>query len=54
MLWISALDICHERHIPGLLVTHDFDAQSFADRVHTLRDGRLVDGLDAELATAYP
>jgi putative ABC transport system ATP-binding protein len=47
-------EICHERHIPGLLVTHDFDAKSFADRVHTLRDGRLVDGLDAELAATSP
>jgi putative ABC transport system ATP-binding protein len=44
-------DICHERQIPGLLVTHDPDAKSFADRVHTLRDGRLADGLDAELTT---
>jgi putative ABC transport system ATP-binding protein len=47
-------DICHERHIPGLLVTHDFEAKSFADRVHTLRDGRLIDGLDAELAATSP
>ena len=47
-------DICHERQIPGLLVTHDFDARSFADRVHTLRDGRLTDGLDAELAAPQP
>jgi putative ABC transport system ATP-binding protein len=47
-------DICHERQIPGLLVTHDFDARSFADRVHTLRDGRLADGLDAELAATQP
>ena len=47
-------DICHERQIPALLVTHDFDARSFADRVHTLRDGRLTDGLDAELAAAQP
>ena len=43
-------DICHERGIPGLLVTHDLDAAPFADRVHTLRDGQMVDGLDPELA----
>ncbi len=42
-------DICHERRIPGLLVTHDPEARKFADRVHTLRDGHLHEGLDAEL-----
>jgi putative ABC transport system ATP-binding protein len=45
-------DICHERGIPGLLVTHDLDAAPFADRVHTLRDGLLADGIDPELAAA--
>jgi putative ABC transport system ATP-binding protein len=43
-------DICQECGIPGLLVTHDLCAMSFAARVYTLRDGRLVEGLDAELA----
>lgn len=43
-------DICHERAIPGLLVTHDPQAVAFVDRVHTLRDGQLQDGLDVELA----
>jgi putative ABC transport system ATP-binding protein len=43
-------DVCHERGIPGLLVTHDAEATSFVDRTLTLRDGRLLDGLDAELA----
>jgi len=42
-------DICHERQIPGLLVTHDHDAVAFVDRVHTLRDGHLADGMDPEL-----
>ncbi len=46
--------ICHEQGIPGVLVTHDLQAQGFADRVHTLRDGHLVDGLDAELEDALP
>jgi putative ABC transport system ATP-binding protein len=45
-------DICHERRIPGLLVTHDLDAAPFADRVHTLRDGHMADGMDPELAAA--
>jgi putative ABC transport system ATP-binding protein len=43
-------DICHERDIPGLLVTHDLDATRLVDRVHTLRDGHLTDGMDPELA----
>jgi putative ABC transport system ATP-binding protein len=46
-------DVCHERRIPGLIVTHDPQAMGFVDRVHTLRDGQLVDGLDAELAGAW-
>jgi putative ABC transport system ATP-binding protein len=40
-------DICHERDIPGLLVTHDPDAKGFVDRAHTLRDGRLTGSMDA-------
>jgi putative ABC transport system ATP-binding protein len=43
-------DLCHESSIPGLLVTHDPQARAFVDRVHTLRDGHLHEGLDAELA----
>jgi putative ABC transport system ATP-binding protein len=42
-------NVCHERGIPGLLVTHDVEATSFVDRTLTLRDGRLLEGLDAEL-----
>jgi putative ABC transport system ATP-binding protein len=40
-------DICHEREIPGLLVTHDPEARGFVDRALTLRDGQLADGVDA-------
>ena len=43
-------DICHERGIPGLVVTHDRDAVAIVDRVHTLRDGHVADGIDPELA----
>lgn len=43
-------DICHEYEIPGILVTHDPQAAAFVDTVQTLRDGKLHDGLDAELA----
>ena len=45
-------DVAHERGVPVLLATHDPQATSFVDRVHTLRDGRLTDGLDAELTAA--
>jgi putative ABC transport system ATP-binding protein len=47
-------DICHERRIPGVLVTHDPDAIRFVDRVHTLRDGHLADGMDPEPAATSP
>jgi putative ABC transport system ATP-binding protein len=40
-------ELCRERGMPGLLVTHDADAIEFVDRIHTLRDGRLLDGVDA-------
>jgi putative ABC transport system ATP-binding protein len=43
-------DICRERQMPVLLVTHDPQATAFVDRVHTLRDGQLSEGLDVELA----
>jgi putative ABC transport system ATP-binding protein len=36
-------EICKDRVIPGLLVTHDPNAIEFVDRVYTLRDGRLLD-----------
>jgi putative ABC transport system ATP-binding protein len=45
-------DVCHERQIPGLLVTHDPSAVAFVDRAYTLRDGRLSDGVDAGPAVA--
>jgi putative ABC transport system ATP-binding protein len=43
-------EVCHERRIPGLLVTHDPEATAFVDRILTLRDGRLSEGVDTELA----
>ncbi len=43
-------ELCRERKLPVLLVTHDPQASAFADRVHTLRDGELSDGLDIDLA----
>jgi putative ABC transport system ATP-binding protein len=36
-------DLCHDRGTAVLLVTHDPQAVSFADRVYELRDGHLVD-----------
>lgn len=39
-------EVGHECRIPVLLVTHDPQAASLVDRIHTLRDGRLHDGLE--------
>ncbi|HTC59239.1 MAG TPA: ABC transporter ATP-binding protein [Solirubrobacteraceae bacterium] len=36
-------EVCHERDVAVLLVTHDPRAAAFADQVHALRDGRLVE-----------
>jgi putative ABC transport system ATP-binding protein len=36
-------ELCHEREIAVVLVTHDLAAATHADRVHTLRDGLLVE-----------
>jgi putative ABC transport system ATP-binding protein len=36
-------EICREREVATVLVTHDSQAASYADRVHALRDGRLVE-----------
>jgi putative ABC transport system ATP-binding protein len=42
-------EIGREREIPILLVTHDAQAASVVDRVHTLRDGKITEGLSADL-----
>jgi putative ABC transport system ATP-binding protein len=36
-------EVCREREVSVVLVTHDPRAASYADRVHVLRDGRLVE-----------
>lgn len=43
-------ELCHERQIPVLVVTHDPQASAFVDSIYTLRDGALRDGLDIDLA----
>lgn len=45
-------ELCTEQNMPILLVTHDPKARAFADRVYTLRDGALVEGLAVERAAA--
>jgi putative ABC transport system ATP-binding protein len=35
--------LCHEKDAALLVVTHDPEAAAYADRVHELRDGRLVE-----------
>ncbi len=44
-------EIGREQTIPVLLVTHDPQAASFVDRVLTLRDGQLTEGLGVERET---
>ena len=45
-------ELCHERGVAILLVTHDPQAVAFADRVHMLCDGRLYDYEPDELFMA--
>jgi putative ABC transport system ATP-binding protein len=40
-------DATDERGIATVLVTHDATAAAYADRVFTLRDGRLTDAVPA-------
>jgi putative ABC transport system ATP-binding protein len=48
-------EVCHEREVAILLVTHDPRAAAYADRVHELRDGRLAQyDPDRELAPLAP
>jgi putative ABC transport system ATP-binding protein len=47
-------DVCRERDIPGLLVTHDAEAIAYVDRTLTLRDGQLTEGVEAGLAALTP
>jgi putative ABC transport system ATP-binding protein len=45
-------EICRSQTVAMLLVTHDPKAASIADRVYTLRDGKLSDGHDDEVPSA--
>jgi putative ABC transport system ATP-binding protein len=36
-------EVCHEQRVAMLLVTHDPQAATYANRVHTLSDGQLTD-----------
>jgi putative ABC transport system ATP-binding protein len=47
-------EVCHERGCAVLLVTHDPQAAAFADRAHSLRDGRLEDYEPERMCTAPP
>jgi len=44
--------VCHEREIAVVLVTHDPAGGRIADRVHSLRDGRLVERAPAAVMDA--
>lgn len=45
-------ELCHETGLAALIVTHDPQAAPVADRVHVLRDGRLMDCDPQELTVA--
>jgi ABC-type lipoprotein export system ATPase subunit len=45
--------IAHERDAAVLLVTHDLEAATIADRRCTLRDGKLIHG-DVDTDASYP
>lgn len=45
-------EVCRERNVPILLVTHDVEALEYVDRVYTLRDGVLNEGHDGESVRA--
>jgi putative ABC transport system ATP-binding protein len=44
-------ELAHDHRLPVLLVTHDPQAVVFVDRVCSLRDGQLSNGLDVEMRT---
>jgi putative ABC transport system ATP-binding protein len=45
-------ELCRERGVGVVLVTHDFQAARVADRIHVLRDGRLADEAPDSLEAA--
>ncbi len=50
-------DVCRERSVAVVLVTHDPAGVAYADRVHALRDGRLVAAVhhaDGSVGAAAP
>lgn len=47
-------EVCRERSIGVVLVTHDPAGADVADRVHRLRDGRLADEASAAAPTVAP
>lgn len=46
--------VCRERRVGVVLVTHDPAGAEFADRVHTLKDGRLLADRGPETVAAPP
>ena len=45
-------ETCREREVAVVLVTHDPQAASFADRVFSLRDGRLSEDEPSEIGAS--
>lgn len=46
-------ELCRVQGIATLLVTHDPESAAYADRIQTLRDGRLTDGRDPRRTTLF-
>ena len=47
-------DLARERGAAVMLVTHDSEAAQLSDRRYTLRDGRLLDGMQAGEQRTFP
>lgn len=47
-------DVCEEREMAGIVVTHDPQAAHHVSRVLSLQDGRLREGVEGDLAPTAP
>jgi len=45
-VWLLLQELCHKKRVTTIMVTHDADATSYADRVVVLEDGVIVEDTD--------